>query len=390
MVRRLILLSVPLLLAGGLASAVAATREQEAARALALAKQQAAEAISRSERFERQSERATSEASRARADAAALAARIEAAEADITAAETRVGMVEALRAKQRARLAERQEPVVRLTAALQTMSRRPPALALVQPGSLHDLVHVRALLASTLPVIRQRTAALREEVEAGNRLRADARRAVSALVDSREELKQRRIELARFEAEQRRRSERLAASALVESDRALAFNEDVRELSARVDTLGYQSRLRDRLSQLPGPSIRPGQRERKPSAENGDAPRYQLPVEGRLLTGTGEISDAGVHARGLAFEVEPDKQVTAPAPGRILYAGRFRGYGEVVIIDHGNGWTSAITGLKSLAVREGDRVRRGSDLGRTEAKSSRITVELRRNGTPFPITALLG
>ena len=65
-------------------------------------------------------------------------------------------MVEQLRAEQRARLARQQEPLIRLTAALQTMGRRPPALALVQPGTVADLVHVRSLLASTLPQVRAR------------------------------------------------------------------------------------------------------------------------------------------------------------------------------------------------------------------------------------------
>src|SRR3546814_972713 len=89
------------------------------------------------------------------------------------------------------------------------MARRPPALALVQPGSLDDAVHVRALLASTLPVIRARTAALREEVEAGNQLRDQAALAKAALVDSRAELKAERVALARFEADQRLRSQNL-------------------------------------------------------------------------------------------------------------------------------------------------------------------------------------
>ena len=50
----------------------------------------------------------------------------------ISAAETRVRLIDRLRAAQRARLAERQGPIIRLTAALQTMARRPTALALVE------------------------------------------------------------------------------------------------------------------------------------------------------------------------------------------------------------------------------------------------------------------
>ena len=373
-------------------AASAQTSEKEAAQALALAKRQAGEADQRAQLLEQRAAQATDEAARARAEASALAADIEAAEAGITAAETRVRLIEALRAAQRARLAEKQEPVVRLTAALQTMGRRPPALALVQPGSLHDLVRVRALLASTLPVIRRRTTALREEVQAGNKLRADAERAVAALVESREELKQRRIRLARFEAEQRQRSESLAASALVESDRALALGEEARELSARMGTLEFQSRLRRQLALLPGPLVRPsmpGQGQARPADTRRGTPRYLLPVSGRLVRGMGEISDAGVHARGLTFETQSNALVVAPATGRVIYAGEFRGYGEIVIIDHGNGWTSAITDLASLRVKAGDRVRRGSTIGRTGEGSPRLTVELRRNGKPFPIAPLL-
>ncbi|MFN3389196.1 MAG: metalloendopeptidase, partial [Allosphingosinicella sp.] len=118
------------LLTGGLALAQTAG---EGADPLAAARQQAEAAKRRSELLERQAERATGEAARARAEAAALASRIEVAEADITAAETRIRLIERLRAEQRARLAEKQGPVIRLTAALQTMARRPPALALAQP-----------------------------------------------------------------------------------------------------------------------------------------------------------------------------------------------------------------------------------------------------------------
>jgi hypothetical protein len=139
-------------LCGGLA--LAQDRATEA-QALSQAKQQAEDALRRSQVLERQADAATGEAEKARAAASALVARIEAAEADITAAETRIRIVDALRREQRARLAERQAPVVRLTAALQTMARRPPALALVQPGSVDEVVHVRSLLASTLPVIRR-------------------------------------------------------------------------------------------------------------------------------------------------------------------------------------------------------------------------------------------
>lgn len=349
---------------------------------LAEARKEAAAAKRRSDLLERQAQQATGEAARANAAAAALAARIEAAEADITAAQARIALIERLSAAQRARLAASQGSLIRLTAALQTMARRPPALALVQPGSLDEVVHVRALLASSLPAIRARTAGVRSEMARGAALRRQASEAVVQLGSSRRDLQQRRTALARFETEQRRRSASLMQSALRESDRALAFGEEAREIAALAGTRAFQAGLERRLAELPGPALRPGT-----APARSRRSYYVLPVEGRLLTGTGEISDAGVHARGLTFAAAAGARAVAPRAGRIAYAAPYRGYGEVVIIDHGGGWTTTLTNLSGLAVKRGDQVRARQPLGRTG--TGEVTVELRKDGRPFPITLLL-
>jgi septal ring factor EnvC (AmiA/AmiB activator) len=263
------------------------------------------------------------------------------------------------------------------------MARRPPALALVQPGSLDEVVHVRALLASSLPAIRARTAGVRAEIARGDALRRQAREAVVQLSASRGDLQQRRLALARFERGQRSRSASLMQSAVHESDRALAFGEEARDLAALAGTRAFQARLARRLAELPGPAPRPG--DSRPAAQPPF--RYLLPVDGRLVTGTGEISDAGVHARGLAFAAAAGSPALAPRSGRVAHAGPVRGYGEVVIIDHGGGWTTTVTDLTALSVKRGDRVQARQPLGRTAG--GEVNVELRKDGRPFPITPLL-
>lgn len=377
-------LLLPLTLVGGWAAAQDGTSPSDA-QSLVDARKQSEDAQRRTALLERQAAQAHGEAERARAGAAALAARIESAEADITAAEARIRLIEDLQRQQRARLAEKQAPLIRLTAALQTMARRPPALALVQPGSLDDVVHVRALLASALPEIRARTAGLRAEVARGEALRQDADVAVAALQTSQRDLRQRRLALARFEETQRAKSQSLMASAATEGERALAFGERARDIAAYEDTRQFQSQLRASLSELPGPVPRPVNPPQGPARRS-----YILPVDGRLVTGTGEISDAGVHARGLVFETAANQPVIAPAPGRVVYANRFRSYGDIVLIDHGNGWLTAITNLGALAVKRGDRVRRGDPLGQTGDAAARVSVELRHNGEPVAITGLIG
>jgi septal ring factor EnvC (AmiA/AmiB activator) len=278
--------------------------------------------------------------------------------------------------------------LIRLTAALQTMTRRPAALALIQPGSVRDAVHVRSLLAATMPEIRRRTTALRAEVARSAALRHDAELARQGLIDSRAALHQRRLALARFEAGERARSQQLAGLALSQSDRALVFGEEARSLERTIGTRDYQTALAARLARLPGPLPRPD----LPGAAEAPAPTlpYTLPVEGRLITGVGEISDGGVHSRGLTFATAAGAAVIAPAGGRIVYAGPFRRYGNVVIIDHGAGWASVVTDLATLEVAVGATVARGTPLGRTGNGASQVTVELRRNGRPVPIAQLIG
>ena len=378
-----VLMLLPLVGAG---LAVAQPRAAQEAAALILARREAQEATRRSAQLEREAARATSEAARARAEAAAVAARIQAAEADITAAETRIRIIEGRRADQRARLAERQAPIVKLTAALQTMARRPPALALVQPGSMDDVVHVRSLLATTLPIIRDRTAAIRKEIARGEALRRQAELAVASLVRGQRELRLQRAQLAQLETRERGRSASLAETALTESDRALAFGEEARDIGERIGSRQYEARVRRGLESLPGPLLRPGL---APAEQSGTAePKlagYRLPVEGRVLTGTGELSDAGVHARGLVLEAPPRSPVFSPAAGHVVHAGPFRSYGQIVIIDHSGGWTSLVTNLAERSVEVGSELAAGVPLGRTGPRQGEIAVELRFEGKPVPV-----
>ncbi len=371
--------------AGAFAAAGAQDARSDAA-ALREARTEAQQATQRFEQLQTASRRATNEADRARMASEALAAQIQAAEADLTASERRIAMIARLQAEQRARLAEQQGPVIRLTAALQTMTRRPAALALVQPGSVRDAIHVRSLLAATMPEIRRRTAVLRAEVARSGDLRRQSERARAAVVASRTSLGERRAALADFETRQRGRSQELAGLAVSESDRALVLGEEAQALASRVDDRQSRQALAAALSRLPGPAPRPA----GAAYMSPDTIPYSLPVEGRLVTGVGEISEGGVHSRGLTVETAAEAPVLAPAPGRIVFAAGFRRYENVVIIDHGNGWLSVITNLAALDVARGAAVLRGQRLGRTGPGSPRVTVELRRNGRPVPFAQFLG
>ena len=334
-------------------------------------------------------------AAKARSREAAVAARIQASEAEIVAATARVTIVEQLLERQRERLVERQTPILRLVAALQGFARRPSAAALVQPGSLDDAVHVRALLGTMLPVVARRTAEVRVEIGRVRKLAGDARIAAAALATSRARLQSERLALVRMEGEHRLRSQELGRGALFESDRAIAMGERARDIVDLMEAMGTLAETREELATLSGPLPRPAIPQS--SGEPADVarhrfavPPYRLPAAGEVVAGFGELSANGVRSRGLTLATWSGAQVVAPAGGRVVYARRFRDYATVVIIDHGGGWSSAITGLAAASARVGEDVVQGGPIGRAAAgDNAQVTVELRRRGVPFDLAALL-
>ncbi|WP_184081269.1 murein hydrolase activator EnvC family protein [Sphingobium subterraneum] len=374
--------------------ATSIAREQQALRD---ANGQGREARARALRLDAQAKRATAQADRARAQAAALAARIQESEAAIRAGQARIFIINRLTAQQAARLATQQGPIVRLTAALQSLARRPPVLALLQPGSMSDAVHMRSVLAVTLPEIERRTAGLRAELARSRQLRAMAVQANDALGASQRALASQQQQLRRIETERRLAARGLSSNATLETERAIALGEKARDIAELMDTLEDAGAVRDDLISLPGPELRPDRpgSTATPSGEvrvtNNRAPAYRLPLVGALVTGMGEMSDSGIRARGLTIAAQPGAQVVAPAGGHVAFAGFYRGFGQIVIIDHGQGWTSLVTNLGRLSVAAGQGVAQGDPIGTaTTAVAPSVTVELRRQGRPVDIVAMLG
>lgn len=406
MIRLLLLaLIVPLALVAPLAAGIGVgdavlpsrTLEQERD-ALRKARADAEAAKQRGAVFERRALAATESAEKARRQAQAVAARVQQAEAEIAAAEARVAIVDTLQRGQRARLAERQQPIARLTAALQHFARRPTELALVQPGSVDDIVHVRAVMATIVPEIRSRTRDLRAELDRARELRGQADDAAQLLRASRDSLEEQRQALAAVEALRRAESRRLASSAGLERDRAIALGEDARDIGELMDRIREAGSLREQLAALDGPLLRParpGEARTTPAERSqragGDAqPAYRLPVVGEVITGLGEVGEGGARSRGITLATRPDALVVAPANGRVAFAGPYGGFGQIVIIEHEAGWTTLIAELGTIDVAVGDSLAQGTPVGKARRDDPRVTVELRRNGRPIDILALAG
>ncbi|HUE79692.1 MAG TPA: peptidoglycan DD-metalloendopeptidase family protein [Sphingomicrobium sp.] len=365
-----LLLAVPLTIA---ASAPVQPASETIDQALKRARSEARAADIEVRRLEQAAGRARGEAARLRALQSAAAGAILAAEARISAADAERRMIAAQLAARRQRLQQQQQPVASLLAGLVMMARRPPLLALASDSSMEEFVRVRLLLDSSLPVIRERTAALSAELAEGQRLESAAIAAREALARSRDELAGRRREFAQLEARALRSAALSGSAAIGAGDVALAMGEDIEKLAGEARRSRSAAQVAAELAALGPAPARPGPAEGRP-------PRpplsYRLPADARVVEGLGEVSPSGVRSRGLTLATRRGAEVTVPAAGIIRFAGPFRDYDGIAIIDHGGGWMSLIINVASQ-LRPGTRVAVGDRLGRALGP---LGVELSQNG----------
>ena len=122
------------------------------------------------------------------------------------------------------------------------------------------------------------------------------------------------------------------------------------------------------------------------SINNGVANRFRWPVRGRVISSFGRKA-GGTRNDGINLAVPEGAQIRSVESGTVIYAGNeLKGYGNLVLIRHEDGWVSAYAHASELKVRRGDTVRRGdivANAGSTGSVSQpQLHFELRRGNKP--------
>lgn len=379
------LVLTPVAVAGAVIAQVSAPLLGTQQQALRIAKAKSVAAERRSELLRQEASNATSAANRMVAQRAVLSAEIDAASAQIDAANARMAIIAGRQRTQRAQLGRESAPVLRMNSALQQMTARPTVLMIAQPGQRADYIHLRAVMATVQPEIAKRTSVLRRQIALQTELRAQVLAALKSLDDARVKLSSRRTALAKLEGAARGKAGELSADAAFEFEQAIAQGERARDLVENIDILRLSGGKAAALAALDGPPLRVETRSSRPSTGRA----YLIPERSSLVLGFSELNATGYRERGLRLSLPPSSPVAAPAAGRVIYAGSYRSFGQIVIIEHGSGWTTLITNLASLSVEKGAAVAQGAVLGQTRADQPEITIELRRNGRMMDIAALV-
>ncbi|WP_114389880.1 murein hydrolase activator EnvC family protein [Notoacmeibacter marinus] len=349
-------------------------------------------------------------------DARAIgAALIDAAKAerklteDIADIETRLTGLRERQSGIRTSLVTRRALLAEVLASLQRMGLNPPPALLVTPDDALSAVRSAILLGAVVPELRQETTALlrdlsdlrnvtaritdqRHELSQAKQEQAAERDRLSLLLDAKNAARQK--SQAQIDAEQDRAS-KLAeeASSLaeliqsLEEERQQAEEAARTEAQRRADEAAEAARiaaleaerkrteeamakakaaqeLADRLARLRDPDEKDVDHRLSASlpfsARKG---QLILPVAGQFDSRYGDTDETGEKRLGDTVRSQSGSIVTAPAGGTVLFAGRFRSFGQTIILDAGEGYSIVMGGMHAINVTRGQSVLAGEPVG---------------------------
>jgi septal ring factor EnvC (AmiA/AmiB activator) len=338
-----------------------------------------------------------------------IATQVRVVETRIGDTETRLRPLDSREQQIRATLESRRSEIVEVLAALQRAGRRSPPALLVRPEDALQSLRTAMLLGSVVPELRGRAEKLAADLGELVTLRKTIAAERDHLATDRDKLRDDQTRLAALIDERQRKQSAIEKDMEAESARAIA-------LARQVDSLqGLISKMEQDLSSAAKAAAAASLRG-APVALNGkpnlgalrDPARmspaiafasakglFALPVNGSKIREFGGSDGAGGVEKGISLSTRAGAQVTTPCDGWVVYAGPFRSYGQLLILNAGGGYHVLIAGMERISVNIGQFVLTGEPVATMGTKSQVASilaanasqpvlyVEFRKDGTPI-------
>ena len=279
-------------------------------------------------------------------------------------------------------------------AALTWVARTPPSAMLGRPAEWANTVRSIVLLDSVVPELQHRSIALAEELRALEVLRLAGAQAKQNLADANalynseqtqlHHLLERKSSLQAAMVAERRdlAAEMLVLAAKAEDLKSLVERITV-EQAARRETLDEPSTIA--LTE-PGASLAPAAPTKVVALPAAPGSSLPYPTHGQVVEHFGEPLAAGGASLGIRIEVRPGAQVVAPRAGSVVFAGPFRNYGQLLIVQHAGGYHTLLAGFSRVDAMVGQWLGAGEPVGSVAVSSDGPTllyVEIRHGSEPI-------
>ena len=338
-----------------------------------------------------------------------IAAQVRGVETRIGDAEARLRPLDSREQAIRGSLDSRRSEIVEVLAALQRAGRRTPPALLVRPEDALQSLRTAMLLGSVVPELRARAEKLTGDLTELVTLRKTIAAERDRLAADRDKLRDDQTRLAALVDERQRQQSSIEKDMEAEGARAIALSRQVDSLQGLIGKL--EQDLKSAAKAAATASLRgaPATVNGKPNLGALKDPArlspaiafasakglFALPVNGMKIRDFGGSDGAGGVEKGISLATRPGAQVTTPCDGWVVYAGPFRSYGQLLILNAGGGYHVLIAGMERISVNIGQFVLTGepvATMGTTSQVASILAttvsqpvlyVEFRKDGTPI-------
>ncbi|PBB97195.1 murein hydrolase activator EnvC [Mesorhizobium sp. WSM3862] len=312
--------------------------------------------------------------------------------------------LEGLKAEQEklhASLVARRDVLAEVLGALQRMGLNPPPAILVKPEDALSSVRSAILLGAVVPELRQQTdrllADLKEQTRVTASIEAERGRLTAAVTEQTAEKKRLTMLLEAKQklqadteaalAAERQRSQRLADKASSLKDLIASLEADkARKAADQAKAADRKSADADTTASTAEPAAPPVPEGNRLTASAPFAAlqgQIALPVIGKIKRRFGTDDGNGAMMQGDMVATQSGAIVTAPADGNVLYAGPFRSYGQLLILNAGDGYHVVLAGMSRISVATGQSVLAGEPIGAMgEARVASTSASQNGNATP--------
>jgi septal ring factor EnvC (AmiA/AmiB activator) len=393
-----------LALASILIAPICARADETPQQKLRAVEQQLEQGRTQQEKLTRQADALALELQTLRADGIRAAESTQTREATLSTLEAQLQSLGAEEAQRQAVIARNPAPEAELRAALARLALNPPEVLALGPLAPEDAVRTGILLGSTVPRLQSEARALSLELSDLHRLRQEIdRKKLAAELERRglDKDKQRLDGLIRRKTALRDQALQGAKDTRQRLDKLSAEAGDLHELILKLDA---ERKAGDASAQAqvaaiprPDPAVRQETVTAPPAVSPGHARPEAVrpfdkargamvyPASGTLALRYGELDEFGVSSKGLTLVTRAGAVVVAPYDGQVEFAGPFKGYGQILIIQHGDGYHSLLAGLGRIDEAVGDWLVAGEPVGAMGSGETkpRLYLELRHNGQPI-------
>ncbi len=338
-----------------------------------------------------------------------IAARVRTIESQIADTEGRIRPLDAREQQIRVSLATRREEIAEVLAALQRAGRRAPPALFVRPEDALQSLRTAMLLGSVVPEMRARAVKLSSDLGELIALRKNISEERDRLASDRDNLNDDRTRLASLVQERQKNQTEAEKDMDAERQRAVTLSkqtEDLQSLIAKMEQDVKSAAKAAAAAELQGTpaalSGKPNLAALKDPGRLSPAIAFAsakgllpMPVNGTKIRNFGGSDGGGGQEKGISVATRPGAQVTTPCDGWVVYAGPFRSYGQLLILNAGGGYHVLIAGMERISVNIGQFVLTGepvATMGTTSQVASILAaassqpilyIEFRKDGAPI-------